>query len=99
MSRWQIAQQIIASVKNGDFILKLHAAERLAERRFSKEDVTEIARTVVRWEWQEQKETYIFVGTDLDGDGAGFAAKRNREETYVITVFKRRIKKWEKSRS
>lgn len=96
MSRWRVAQQIIASIRKGEFILKRHAEERLAQRRFSKFDVIEIASTVIRWEWQEQKETYLFIGTDLDGDGAGFSAVRNREGTYVITVFKRRIKKWER---
>jgi hypothetical protein len=99
MSRWRVAQQIIASIKKGDFILRRHAEARLVERQFSKFDVIEIAGTVVRWEWQEEKQTYLFVGTDLDGDGAGFTAIRNKDGTYVITVFKRRIKKWEKKKS
>lgn len=50
MSRWRVAQQIIASIKKGDFILRRHAEERLAERRFSKADVIEVASTVIRWE-------------------------------------------------
>ena len=62
-------------------------------------DVTTIAKTVIRWEWQESKETYLFVGIDLDGKGAGFTAIRNQDGTYVITVFKRRIKKWESNKS
>ena len=99
MSRWRVAQQIIASIKKGDFILKRHAEERIALRRFSKFDVVEIAKTVIRWDWQEDKETYLFVGTDLDGNGAGFTATRSRDGTYVITVFKRRIKKWEANKS
>lgn len=98
MSRWRVAQQIIASVKKGDFILRRHAEERLEQRQFFKADVIEIARTVIRWEWQEQKETYLFIGTDLNGDGAGFTAIRNEDGTYIITVFKRRIKKWERKK-
>jgi hypothetical protein len=81
MSRWRVAQQIVASVKKSDFIFKRHAEERVAQRRFSKADVIEIAKTVIRWEWQEKKATYLFVGTDLDGKGAGFTATRNREGT------------------
>ncbi|MBS1960466.1 MAG: hypothetical protein JST80_13395 [Bdellovibrionales bacterium] len=49
MSRWRVAQQIIASIKKGEFILKRHAEERIAQRRFSKFDVIEIAKTVIRW--------------------------------------------------
>ena len=99
MSRWRVAQQIITAVRKGDFILKRHAEERLEQRRFSKVDVVEIAKTVIRWEWQEGKETYLFIGTDLDEKGAGFTATRTQDGTYVITVFRRRIKKWEKNKS
>ena len=99
MSRWREAQKIIGSIKKSDFILCRHAEERLAERRFTRFDVIEIARTVIRWEWQEKQETYLFVGNDLDGNGAGFTAAISSDGTYVITVFKRRIKKWERKKS
>lgn len=55
MSRWKVAQQIRASIIKREFLLRYHAQERLAERRFLKEDVIEIAKTAVRWEWQDTK--------------------------------------------
>ena len=99
MSQWKVAQEIIDSVQRDNFILRRHAEERLAQRQFSKADVIQIAKTVIRWEWQEKKGSFIFVGTDLNDEGAGFTANRNEDGTYIITVFKRRIKKWEKKKS
>lgn len=99
MSRWTVAKQILSAIKDGDFILKRHAEERLKLRSFSKADVISIASTVIRWKWQADKQSYLFVGTDLDSDGPGFTATRIQENTYVITVVKRRIKRWEKSKS
>ena len=96
MSNLRQAQQILAAVKRSDFILKWHAEERISLRGFTRADVIEIAKTVIRWEWQEKSQTYLFIGTDLDERGAGFSATRNQDNTYVITVFRRRIKKWER---
>jgi hypothetical protein len=95
MSTQKEANEILKRVKANNFNLLLHANERSKERSISKENVINCAKTCFHWEWQEEHRTHVFLGKLDDETTGGFTAVL-RDEVLVVTVFKRRLSKWER---
>lgn len=95
MDRKAEAKEILAAIKAGDFLLKAHASLRSLERAIPVKEIQHIPETAIRHEWQEKLETHRFIGERSDGKGAGFTAKKESSGVWVITVFKRTLKKKE----
>jgi hypothetical protein len=89
------AVEILAAIKAGEFLLKTHAGTRSLERALPVHEIQHIAETAISHEWQETKGTHQFIGYRSNGKGAGFTAKREESGVWVVTVFKRTLKKKE----
>ena len=94
VSRHQEAQKILRAVKSGAYSFSLHAGDRSLTRALSKEQIAGVAANLVYWKWQDDHQTYLFVGRLDDRQGAGFTAVID-SGVVVVTVFRRRIKKRE----
>lgn len=91
----QEAEQIVEAVKGNHFIMKDHAAVRGAERTISRQNVINVAKTLIEWKWQETHQTYWFIGFLDTGRPGGFTAALD-DGVWVVTVFKRNLTKREK---
>lgn len=89
------AKEILEAVMTGNFLLKTHAGTRSLERALPIKEIQHIAETVFRHRWQEAKATHEFIGKRSNGKGAGFSAKKDDSGIWVVTVFKRTLKKKE----
>jgi hypothetical protein len=89
------AKSILEAVKAGNFLLKTHASTRSLERELPIKEIQHIAETAFQHRWQVIKATHEFIGKRSDGKGAGFSAKLDASGVWVITVFKRTLKKKE----
>lgn len=89
------ARHILREVKLGNFSFSLHADQRSLRRVLSKEEIVQVAVRLVYWKWQEDHQTYLFVGELVDGKGAGFTAVIEKG-VVIVTVFHRRLKNWER---
>jgi len=88
------AQRILREVKRGNFSFSLHAGQRSLMRALSKEQIIRASENLIYWKWQDDHETYLFVGRLVDGNGAGFTAVIEKN-VVIVTVFRRRLKRWE----
>jgi len=95
MNRHQEARQILRDVKRGKFSFSLHADSRSLVRVLSKEQIIQVAEGLLYWKWQDEHETYLFVGRLADGKGAGFSAVIEKG-VVIVTVFRRKLKNWER---
>ena len=91
------ARLILKKIKMDDFFLLQHANTRASERGLTKNSVIECAKTCFHYEWQETSETYLFLGSFNDSEDGGFSAVL-RDQVLVVTVFRRRLTKWERSK-
>lgn len=90
------AQAILQQVKSGHFRLLHHATQRSQERGVFIEQVIHCAKTCFHWEWQETHKTHLFLGFFNKDQPGGFTAVL-LDEVLVVTVFKRKLSKWEKN--
>ncbi|MGK5089647.1 hypothetical protein WDW86_19005 [Bdellovibrionota bacterium FG-2] len=95
MDRSREAQQILMAVRGHRFTLRDHAARRSDERVLSRQNVINIAQTVLDWKWQEDKQTHWFIGFFAEGQAGGFTAAMDNG-VWIITVFKRKLTRREK---
>ncbi len=90
------AQQILDRVKAGRFRLLRHASVRSQERGIFIEQVIHCADTCFHWRWQDDRKTHLFLGF-LDKERPGGFTAVILDEVLVVTVFKRKLTKWEKN--
>jgi hypothetical protein len=95
VSRSQDAQQILKAVKSNRFTLRDHAIRRSSERLVSRQNVVNVANTVIEWKWQEHQQTYWFIGFLDEGQSGGFIAALDNG-VWIVTVFKRKLTRREK---
>lgn len=95
MDRSKEAQQILKAVKSNHFTLRDHAAARSDERILSRQNVVNVANTVIEWKWQEGKQTHWFIGFLDETQPGGFTAAIDKG-VWIVTIFKRKLTKREK---
>ena len=95
MDRAKEAQQILEAIKTDQFVLKDHAVRRTDERALSRQNVINVANSVIEWKWQEVKHTYWFIGFLEEKQSGGFTAAVDNG-VWIVTVFKRKLTKREK---
>lgn len=95
MPRSQEARQILKSVRLNRFTLRDHAASRSTERMLSRQNVINVANSVIEWRWQEGKQTHWFIGFLDEGQPGGFTAALDHG-VWIVTVFRRKLSRREK---
>lgn len=86
---------ILEAIRHNHFILKDHAQSRSTERTISRQHVINIANTLIEWKWQQELQTYWFIGFLDPNKSGGFTAVIDNG-VWVETVFKRKLTKREK---
>jgi hypothetical protein len=89
------SKTILDKIKSGEFSYSDHGNDRALERSLSVEDLIHIANNLIRWEWQENIQTHLYIGYRTNGQGAGFSAVL-RSDVIIVTIFKRKLKNREK---
>lgn len=97
MTRDQEAQSILKRIKADDFFLLQHADQRSQERGITKDNIIQCAKTCFHWEWQEKHGTHFFLGSFNESEEGGFTAVL-KDQVLVVTIFRRRLKQWEKNK-
>jgi len=96
MSRATEGQKILKYVRDGRFRLLRHAEQRSREREVFVEQVVHCAMTCFHWEWQEDHQTHLYLGFFTAATNPGGFTAVFLDEVLVVTVFKRKLTKWEK---
>ncbi len=94
----QESREILQRVKAGQFSLLQHASDRSKQRGVFIEQIIHCAETCFHWRWQPNHKTHLFLGYLAEGRSGGFTAVL-LDKVLVVTVFKRRLTKWEKNLS
>ena len=94
MDREVESREIIDAVKADRFLMRTHANQRGLVRNISRDQVIHVANHLIEWKWQEDKQTHLFVGYLEFGVGGGFTAVKD-QEMWIVTVFRRKLKKWQ----
>jgi hypothetical protein len=92
------SQQILKSISSNSFKMRDHTIRRCDERLLTRNDVINISKTVFDWRWQEDKYTHRFLGLLNDGTTGGMTVivDKDSQQTWVVTIFKRRLSTKEK---
>jgi hypothetical protein len=62
------AATLIEALKNGRFLLSVHASGRMRQRSVTKADIQACGRTMRSCRYQAQEATWRIEGEDLDGE-------------------------------
>ena len=95
MDRNREGLKILEAVRANRFTLRDHATKRADERVLSRQNVVNVAKSVIEWKWQEDKQTHWFIGFLDENAPGGFTATIDNG-IWVITVFKRKLTRREK---
>lgn len=95
MDRSRESRNILNSIKANRFILRDHAIQRGDERALSRQNVINVATSVIEWKWQEDRQTHWFIGFLEEDQPGGFTAAVD-DGVWIITVFKRKLTRREK---
>jgi hypothetical protein len=88
-------KELLELIKAGNFSYSDHGSQRSLERALPVSEIIHIAAHLIYSRWQEETRTHLFVGRRTNGEGGGFSAVK-RNGAVIVTVFKRKLKKWEK---
>jgi hypothetical protein len=77
---------IIKRIKVRDFVLTIHARERMNERFVSEMDIVEVANTLGSIRYQEEKDTYLLSGLSTWKEKLTVSAAL-RGQVIIVTVF------------
>ncbi len=96
MDRNGEARKIMKLVASGKFKMAEHTFTRSQERGISRQQIIHCAQNCIYSKWQEDHESHLFIGyidTEVPG---GFSAVL-RSGVIIVTIFKRRLTRWEKA--
>jgi hypothetical protein len=77
---------IIKRIKAGEFVLTVHARERMNERFVSEMDIVEVAKTLRSIRYQVEKDTYLLSGLSSWKEKLTVSAAVRRQ-VIIVTVF------------
>ena len=82
----QLEKFIVKELKAGNFVLTLHARERMNERLVSEMDIVEIANTLKTIKYQAKTDTYLLTGLSTWKEKLMVSAAF-RDKVIIVTVF------------
>ena len=82
----QLEKRIIRELKAGNFVLTLHARERMNERLVSELDIVEVANTLRSIRYQARTDTYLLAGRSTWKEKLTVSAAF-RGKVIIVTVF------------
>ena len=77
---------IIKRIKGGDFVLTVHARERMNQRFVSEMDIVQVAKTLRSIRYQEGKDMYLLSGLSTWKERLTVSAAL-RGQVIIVTVF------------
>lgn len=77
---------IIRQLKAGNFVLTVHARERMNERFITEMDIVEVAKTFKSIRYQTKTDTYLLTGLSTWEERLMVSAAV-REDVIIVTVF------------
>ncbi len=92
------AKLILRLVSQGLFEMTEHAFARLHTRGITRSQIIHCAKHCISRQWQADHGTYLFIGYLDDEQNAGGFSALFRDGVVIVTVFRRRLTKWEKRR-
>ena len=82
----RLEKRIIKELKAGNFVLTLHARERMNERLVSELDIVEVANTVKSIRYHVKTDTYLLSGLSTWKERLMLSAAF-RDKVIIVTVF------------
>ena len=82
----QLKKRIVKELKAGNFVLTLHARERMNERLVSELDIVEVANTLKTIRYQAKTDTYLLTGLSTWKEKLMVSAAF-RGMVIIVTVF------------
>lgn len=90
------AKKILKLVSDGKFKMAEHTFTRGNERGISRQQIIHCAQHCIYHKWQEDRGTHLFVGY-LEAEVPGGFSAVLRSGVIIVTIFKRRLTRWEKN--
>ena len=84
----QLEKLIVKELKAGNFVLTLHARERMNERLVSELDIVEVGNTLKSIKHQAKTDTYLLIGLSTWKEKLMVSAAV-RSKVIIVTVFLR----------
>ena len=82
----RLEKRIIKDLKAGNFVLTLHARERMNERFVSELDIVEVGHTLKSIRYQANTDTYLLTGLNTWKEKLMVSAAF-RDKVIIVTVF------------
>ena len=82
----RLERHIIKELKAGNFVLTLHARERMNDRLVSELDIVEVARTLKSIRYQDKADTFLLSGLSTWKEKLMVSAAV-RDKVIIVTVF------------
>ena len=82
----RLEKHIVKELKAGNFVLTLHARERMNERLVSELDIVEVANTLKSIRYQAKTDTYLLTGLSTWKEKLMVSAAI-RGKVVIVTVF------------
>lgn len=89
------AREILRLVSAGSFKMAEHAYEQSVRRHVTRAQIIHCARRCIHHRWQEEHQTYLFIGY-IDSENTGGISAVLKEGAVIVTIFRRRLNQWEK---
>ena len=82
----RVEKLIVKKIKNEDYVLTVHARERMNERHVLDADIVEAAKTLISIRRQDQNDTYLLRGLSTWKEKLVISVAV-RSDIVIVTVF------------
>jgi len=80
------ADSILKALREGDFLLSVHAATRMQKRSITSADIQACGRTAKTCRMQPERRTWRIEGKDLDGEALTVICAAD-DGVFIVTLF------------